>query len=177
MATSQTAEPAILIPTWYVYNVKMVCGIQNIKVTESCGDAAGTVNNPAVLSQGIYSTEVNIFNYNDRVSAHITKYYVPLVKENKAIGFEPNQQKARRIANIVLEPNSATGDDCCGIARLLQVKNKLNIGFLKIVSSVDLTVTAVYTAADIEKNSVVSIDVEEINAKIIHFFPFPPGTD
>jgi hypothetical protein len=171
MANSQKTESAIALPVWYVYNVKMVCGIQEIKVTESCGDAAGATNNAAVLSRGIYSTEVNIFNYSEHVVAHITKYYVPLVSENKVIGFEPAQQQAKRIASIVLKPNCATGDDCCGVAKLLQVKNMLNIGFLKIVSNVDLAVTAVYTAADIETNSVVSIDVEEITGKTIHFIP------
>ncbi len=173
MDNSQKPEPAISFPFWYVYNVKMVCGIQDRKVSESCDDPAGAANNNvAILSRGIYSTEVNIFNYNEHIPAHITKYYVPLVSENKPIGFEPHQQRANRIANIILEPNSATGDDCCGIAQLLKVKNLLNIGFLKIVSNLDLTVTAVYTAADIERNSVVSIDVKEINAKTIYFFPF-----
>ncbi|MEO7045937.1 MAG: hypothetical protein ABI091_11570 [Ferruginibacter sp.] len=170
MATSQKTND-IIIPAWYVYNVKMVCGIQPIKVSESCAGDPTANNGGAILSRGIYSTEVNIFNYNEHVPARIIKYYVPLVRENKPIGFEPNQQQAKRIAEIVLKPNCATADDCCGIAKILKVKNILNIGFLKIVSSVDLSVTAVYTAADLERNSVVSIDVEEINAKTLHYIP------
>src|SRR6185312_12002504 len=123
------------------------------KVSEPCINSHG---DRAILSRGMYSTEVNIFNYNEHVPARIIKYYVPLVKEYKPIGFEPEQQQAKKIAEIVLKPNCATADDCCGIAKLLQVKNTLNIGFLKIVSSVDLSVTAVYTAADFESNNVVS---------------------
>jgi hypothetical protein len=170
MATSEKqTDQFILLPFWYVYNVKMICGIQDRKVTESCTNPTGAADN-GVLSRGIYSTEVNIFNYHDHAAAHIYKYYVPLVQENKIIGFEPKQQRARPIAKIVLEPNSATGDDCCGLEQLLKVKNLLNIGFLKIVSNVDLTVTAVYTVADIEKNSVVSIDVEQINGKTTPIF-------
>ncbi len=170
MATSEKqTDLFISLPFWYVYNVKMVCGIQDRKVSESCMNGAEKGEH-GILSRGIYSTEVNIFNYHDHAPAHIYKYYAPLVVENKIIGFEPRQQRAKLIARIVLEPNSATGDDCCGIEQLLKVKNMLNIGFLKIVSNVDLTVTAVYTVADIEKNSVVSIDVEQINGKTTTIF-------
>ena len=168
MATSQKKDDVIIIPMWYVYNVKMVCGIQPIKVSEPC---INSNNDRAILSRGMYSTEVNIFNYNEHVPARIIKYYVQLAREYKPIGFEPEQQQAKRIAEIVLKPNCATADDCCGIAKILKVKNILNIGFLKIVSSVDLSVTAVYTAADFESNNVVSIDVEQINAKTVHYTP------
>jgi hypothetical protein len=174
MANSEQTEKAILLPFWHVYNVKIVCGIQNRKITETCDNSTPTGSAPSgkngVLSQGIYSTEVNIFNYHDHAEAHVFKYYVPLVKENVAVGFEPAQQPARPFASIILRPNSATGDDCCGIEKNLKVKNLLNIGFLKIVSNIDLAVTAVYTAADIEKNAVVSIDVEQVPAKMVSFF-------
>lgn len=170
MATSIKTDN-LLIPVWYVYNVKMVCGIQPLKVSESCISDPAPNTGGAILSRGIYSTEVNIFNYNEHVVAKVMKYYVPLVSENKPIGFEPNEQQAKKIAEIVLKPNCATADDCCGIAKLLKVKNILNIGFLKIVSSTDLAVTAVYTASDLDRNSVVSIDVEIINAKTIHYVP------
>lgn len=165
MATTKQTDLAAFIPTWYVYNVKFICGIQRNKITESCGPTASS----AVLSQGIYSTEVNIFNYHNHVEAHVFKYYVPIVLENKPVAFEPKQQTAKRIADIVLKPNSATADDCCVIENLLQVKNLLNIGFLKIVSNVDLSVTAVYTVADLD-NKVVSIDVEQITGKTVPFF-------
>ena len=165
MATTKKTDLAIFVPIWYVYNVKFICGIQKNKITETCGPTTGS----AVLSQGIYSTEVNIFNYHHHIEARIFKYFAPIVLENRPVGFEPKQQTAKPIAEIVLRPNSATGDDCCGIEKLLQVKNLLNIGFLKIVSNVDLSVTAVYTVADME-NRVVSIDVEQINGKTVPFF-------
>lgn len=171
MATSQKTEtPFIFLPTWYVYSIKMVCGIQESKVNSTCRDVKRAPDNGAILSRGIYSTEVNIYNYNEAVSAHITKYYVQLVRENKVIGFEPEIQREREIAKIILEPGCATGDDCCIISGLLKTKNVLNIGFLKIVSSTELAVTAVYTAADVETNNVVSMDVEQINSKILHSF-------
>jgi hypothetical protein len=170
MATKVETDLSLLIPNWFVYNVKFVCGIQRNKITESC-EAAGPGPGSAVLSQGIYSTEVNIFNYHSRTEARIIKYFAPLVLENKVVGFEPKQQPAKLIDRIVLRPNSATGDDCCGIAKLLKVKNLLNIGFLKIVSSVDLSVTAVYTVADLE-NRVASMDVQQIEAKKDAMFQF-----
>ena len=165
MATTKASDWPIYVPNWYVYNVKFICGIQRNKITESCGPAASS----AVLSQGIYSTEVNIFNYHHHIEARIFKFFAPIVIENKPVGFEPKQQPARPIAQITLRPNSATADDCCGIEKLLQVKNLLNIGFLEIVSNVDLSVTAVYTVADME-NRVASIDVEQINGKTVSYF-------
>jgi hypothetical protein len=168
MATKKI-NPAIFLPTWHVYNVKFLSGIQKLKVADTCDPTGGNRN--AVLSQGIYSTEVNIFNYHTNTEAHIYKYFVPLVIENKVIGFEPRQQHSKRIAEIVLRPDSATGDDGCGIEKILGVSNMLNIGFLKIVSSVDLTVTAVYTVADLE-NKVASIDVKQIDAKLVSMFQF-----
>jgi hypothetical protein len=170
MADLQEKDLALIIPFWHIYNVKFVCGIQNIKVTDTCGPA-GSANTGAVLSQGIYSTEVNIFNYHNNAEAHIYKYFAPIVLENKPVGMEPNQQQAKPIAQITLKPNSATGDDCCGIEKILGVKNLLNIGFLKIISNVDLSVTAVYTVADMD-NRVASIDVEEITGKTVPLFPF-----
>jgi hypothetical protein len=167
MARTKEINLTTFIPTWHVYNVKFVCGIQRNKITESCGSVASS----AVLSQGIYSTEVNIFNYHHRIEARIFKFFAPIVIENRPVAFEPKQQPAKPIAKIVLRPNSATADDCCGIENLLQVKNLLNIGFLKIVSNVDLSVTAVYTVADLD-NRVASIDVEQINGKTVPFFDF-----
>ena len=166
MPSKKEINPAILFPIWYVYNVKFVCGVQRNKVTDTCNPNPTHAGGAAVLNQGIYCTEVNIFNYHSHAEARILKYFAPLVIENKPIGFEPKQQPAKLIDRIMLRPNSATGDDCCGIAKRLKVKNLLNIGFLKIVSSVDLSVTAVYTVADME-NKVVSMDVEQINGKTL----------
>jgi|SRR5687767_5705100 len=144
---------------WYIYNVKFVWGIQRNVFTEVC-----TPTHPApILACGIYYTEVNILNYHDDREAYIHKDYVQLVKENKAIGFEPEQQKANSILRkpFILKPNSATGDDSCGLAEILRVRNLLNIGFLKIVSDIPLSVTAVYTLSDLE-NRPVNISVNQI---------------
>ena len=162
MSNSEKTDPVLKIVSYYVYNVKMVCGIQNRNVTEACTPAdPNSAGNP-VLSPGIYSTEVNIFNFHDEMKAQVSKYFVPLVIENRTIGLEPEQQKATPLASIVLEPNSATMDDCCIISQSLKGKNLLSVGFLKIVSNISLAVTAVYTVSDLE-NRVVGIEVEQIN--------------
>jgi hypothetical protein len=41
----------------------------------------------------------------------------------------------------------------------------LRVGFLEIISTVELDVTAVYTAADLRPNS-IRIDVEQIEGKL-----------
>jgi hypothetical protein len=71
---------------------------------------------------------------------------------------------------MVLPPNSATMDDCCRIIEMLldsvpSAKLPLNIGFLEILSTMELKVTAVYTATDLESHS-ISIDVEQIESKL-----------
>lgn len=59
-------------------------------------------------------------------------------------------------------------DDCCRLAELLfgATTDSLapTIGFLEIISPVELSVTAVYTATDADSHA-VSIDVEQINTK------------
>jgi hypothetical protein len=59
-------------------------------------------------------------------------------------------------------------DDCCRLAEMLfgatTDSRALTIGFLEIISPVELSVTAVYAATDADSNA-VSIDVEQINAK------------
>lgn len=158
MASTKKSETNLR--PWYVYNVKFLWGLQKLPFSEICtGDRS---DNP-VLAKGIYFTEVNIFNYHDDTEAYIHKYYVQLVKENKVIGFEPEQQKAVSLLRkpLILKPNSATGDDSCGLAHFLKIRNLFNIGFLKIVSDVPLTVTTVYTLSDADGKP-VSIAVKQI---------------
>ena len=55
-------------------------------------------------------------------------------------------------------------DDCLKITKMLGTDDTLKIGFLKIQSSLPLTVTAVYTVMNPESKN-VSIDVESIGAE------------
>lgn len=137
----------------YHYVVKYVCGIK---------EAEGKGCSP--VRAGRFSTEINIFNgyCSDAV---IEKHVIPVVLKGEAIGREPRIAKEMAVDKIVLPPNTATMDDCCRLAELLKQpvtsSGPLHIGFLEIISTVPLSVTAVYTAASL-KDETVSIDVEQI---------------
>ncbi len=71
--------------------------------------------------------------------------------------------------NLPLE--SATMDECCGIAQLLMGsaapgRLPLALGLSEILSPLELHVTAVYTATNTRGGSSVSIDVEQIAGKL-----------
>lgn len=136
----------------YFYVVKYVCGVNEVR--EGCSP----------VRSGRYATEINI--YNDYCSeAVIEKRIIPVVLKGEVIGREPRVAKEMAHDRIVLPPNTATMDDCCRLAELLKQpvnsNGPLNIGFLELVSTVPLTVTAVYTANGL-KDDAVSIDVEQI---------------
>ncbi|MCP5103778.1 MAG: hypothetical protein GY950_10390 [bacterium] len=143
----------------YSYSVKFVCGKQE-------GNELHCT--PGVLP-GVYATDINIHNYHkERVL--IKKYVLPLVMAGVPQGREPKYVGIKAQDSIVLPGNSATMDDCCRIAQLLfgpatPPVLPLTIGFLEIVSPVELSVTAVYTASGLEKGH-NSIDVEQIVGKL-----------
>lgn len=142
----------------FSYAVKYVCGTQS-----ACDCACSPV------LPGAYATEINIYNHTDQ-AADIVKYVVPVVFAGAAAGREPRTVAARAEDRITLPAYSATMDDCCRINELLlgapggQTPMPLNIGFLEIVSPVELTVTAVYTAGAADGGP-ISIEVEQIEGK------------
>lgn len=136
-----------------------VCGVE-----PECACACGPVR------PGSYATEINIYNHNAEKVA-IRKYVVPVVLAGAPAGREPRVVGRRAEDAIVLPPHSATMDDCCRLAELLlgapaQGALPLTVGFLEIVSPVELSVTAVYTASSPNANS-ISIDVDQIVPKIV----------
>lgn len=135
-----------------------------------CGTQSDCDCDCAPLRPGSYATEINIYNHNDK-QATIRKRVVPVVLAGAPAGREPHVVPSRAEDKIALPPYSATMDDCCRIAELLlgaaaQGPAPLTIGFLEIVSPVELSVTAVYTATGSNGKN-VSIDVEQIEAKIV----------
>jgi hypothetical protein len=135
----------------YHYVAKFVCGVNEVP-DERC----------TPVRPGRYATEINIYN-GYCSEAVIEKRVTPVVLNGEAIGREPHFGKEMARDRIVLPPFTATMDDCCRLAELLKQKpvGPLTIGFLEIVSTVPLTVTAVYTATGL-KDDAVSIDVEQI---------------
>ena len=138
----------------FSYSVKFVCGSQNA--------ATGGAVLCSPVRQGIYATEINIHNFQRDKEAVIEKRAILLVHNDSPDGREPKFVKARAFDKITLPADSGTMDDCCNLAEKLQfASGRLNIGFLEIVSSVELNVTAVYTATDV-KSASISIDVESV---------------
>jgi hypothetical protein len=141
----------------FVYCVKFVCGVQ-----EECGCECPPVR------PGKYATEINIYNFN-ATEVKVDKHILPLVFAGAPSGREPQVVTRRASDTIVLPPHSATMDDCCRIAGLLlgaepALPQPLTLGFLEIVSPVELQVTAVYTVTDLNSGS-TSMDVENIDPK------------
>ena len=141
----------------FAYSVKIVCGRQT---ETNCCCVAGA-------RPGVYGTEVNIQNTNI-VPATVVK----LVNSGAVVAREPKVADpfaipGRAIAEAVkLPPWGATMDDCCHIAELLlgappSGDTALTIGILTIVSLVELSVSAVYTANPLSGDG-ISIDVEYI---------------
>lgn len=152
----------------YSYSVKFVCGVQ-----EECECTC------AAVRPGIYSTEINIHNYQDE-KVPIEKYVFPVVFAGAPQGREPRVVQAKARDTLIMPGNSVTMDDCCRIAELLfdsvpPSKLQLTIGFLEIVSPIELQVTAVYTATDLESHS-ISMDVEQISGRIKKGKPRPSFT-
>jgi hypothetical protein len=140
----------------FSYSVKFVCGQNGV---------ATPAQNCSPVRQGIYATEINIHNFNRDQQAQIEKRVLLLVSNDAPVGREPHQVQAKVFDKIVLPPDSATMDDCCRFIEMLHFNPaQLNIGFLELVSTVELNVTAVYTATDV-KSASISIDVETIDAR------------
>jgi hypothetical protein len=142
----------------YTYAVKFVCGTQ----TADCGCGCGPVR------PGTYATEINILNPKCK-EATIVKHVVPLVFAGAVTGREPAIANARATERIVLPSGAATMDDCCRIAELLYGGSgsamPLTVGFLEIVSDVELHVSAVYTSSDLHGNG-LSFEVETVPGKL-----------
>ena len=145
----------------FAYSVKIVCGRQT---ETNCCCVAGA-------RRGVYGTEVNIQNTNI-VPTTVVKLLVPLINSGAVVAREPKVADpfaipGRAIAEAVkLPPWGATMDDCCHIAELLlgappSGDTALTIGILTIVSLVELSVSAVYTANPLSGDG-ISIDVEYI---------------
>jgi hypothetical protein len=130
---------------FFIYNVKFVCGLQKNKFENDCEGA--------ILSRGIYSTEINILNYGIK-EVTIGKIFTPVVLRNKPIAREPEIMKPVGFDRVTLPPFHATMDDCCKIVEILkpaQADEQLKIGFVEIFSPVQIEVVAVYTVTDLEQ--------------------------
>jgi hypothetical protein len=140
----------------FAYSVKFLCGNQ---ADDCCGCSP--------VRPGRYSTEINIHNSSEK-TAPVIKRVIPLVLAGAASGREPKYGKVASTEGIKLPPHSATMDDCCRLLEMLlgappASALPLTIGILEIISTVQLDVTAVYTATG--DGGGPSIDVKQIVAR------------
>ncbi|NOK58475.1 MAG: hypothetical protein GFH27_549279n281 [Chloroflexi bacterium AL-W] len=131
----------------YSYSAKFVCGVQDNKDVED-----------AVVRPGVYATEINIHNYQQQ-TVELRKRFFLLVENNKAVGREPEFVSPAAFDAIALPPNTATMDDCRRILELTGISTDLFVGYLEIVSPVELSVNAVYTEG---RETNTTIDIERV---------------
>jgi hypothetical protein len=181
-ATTAIASPqpaaaqTVVFPTpsryYWSYAVKFVCGVQPPLQTAAGQQGLGE----PVVKPGNYATEINIHNFMYR-EVPLRKKVILLVKDTVPIGREPESQGPIAFDRIVLKPDWATMDDCNRIWQLLNpgaalpALMPLMVGYLVIISPVDLDVDAVYTAevpGRLEPGkdpTGISMDVERVNGK------------
>jgi hypothetical protein len=160
------------IPSGYYwhYAVKFVCGLQD-------PDPAGAGLGEPVVKPGNYATEINIHNpnYMNANGVVIFKKTVVLV-EGSAVRREPEVSGPNGFAEVLLQPDFATLDDCNAIWMMSHPGQPIPpvmptfIGFLIIFSRVDLDVVAVYTANSWQQPGAlpdggISQDVETVAPK------------
>ena len=150
------AQPVVQATGPYIFSAKFVCGKQGADDPEL-----------SVVRPGHYATEVNIHNYHP-TEVTLRKRVIPLVVEGQAIGREPEYGKVQGKDGIVLPPDTATMDDCYRLTRLLGLApGTYVIGFLEIVSPLDLSVDAVYTVEG-RAGANTDIEVQRVDGKLLH---------
>ena len=159
---AQPGRPAVVVTPLdfklYAYSVKFLCGEQQ----DACCECAP-------VRPGRYSTEINIHNWQGK-PAPVLKRVIPLVLAGAVLGREPRFQAPTTLEALLLPAHNATMDDCCRLSTLLLGAAPagplpLTIGILEIISTMELSVTAVYTASD--GHHAPSIDVQQIVPRLL----------
>lgn len=150
------------------YAAKFVCG-QQAPLNQ------GATGEP-VVKPGNYATDINIHNPGYR-SAPLRKKFLILAENGQAIAAEPLSVRPRRIITMTLGADMATMDDCNTLWKYIYPTGipgggrPLTVGYLVILSPVDLDVDVVYTAGapgDVfTPQQSLSIDVERVTGKRI----------
>jgi hypothetical protein len=154
------------------YAAKFVCGYQR---TAQPGQQ---VPGEPVVKPGNYATEINIHNPSYK-QLPLRKKFLWLVNAQEAVR-EPAQIGPTKVMTMTLGPDFATMDDCNNLWVLTYPGTPVPspmpvfIGYLVILSPLELDVDAVYTAnapGDLSTAPTgVSIDVERVTGKRV-FIP------
>jgi hypothetical protein len=154
------------------YAAKFVCGFQRTAT------AAQPIPGEPIVKPGNYATEINIHNpaYKE---VPLRKKFLVLVNGQQVIR-EPQQTSPIKVIPMTLGPDFATMDDCDNLWTLtypgvtLPSPMPVFIGYLVILSPLELDVDVVYTANAPGDLTVaptgISIDVERVTGKRV-FIP------
>jgi Trypsin-like peptidase domain/von Willebrand factor type A domain len=165
IAVAQPGRPPTVLESpefkLFVYSVKFLCGEQ--RADECCGRCAP-------VRPGRYATEINIHNPSAK-EAPVLKRVIPLVAAGVATGREPNSTGPATRDLVRLPAHAATMDDCCRILEMLHGKAPtgsppLTLGILEVISTVEISVTAVYTVSG-DGGGAPSIDVRQIEPRAL----------
>jgi len=155
------------------YAAKFVCGFQR---TATPGQVPP---GEPILKPGNYATEINIHNPAYK-QVPLRKKFIMLVNNQTAIR-EPEQIGPQNVITMTLGPDYAMMDDCNNLWKFMFPANPtppspmpVFIGYLVILSPLELDVDAVYTAnapGDLATAPTgISIDVERVTGKRV-FIP------
>lgn len=150
LAGAQAASAKII----FSYAVKFVCGYNpdNLGIY---GDLLDKRGGEPTVKFGNYATDINIYNFNIYGDASVMppfleKRVLLLVDRGVPVGREPRTVGSSGGELIQLPYGNATMDDCNRIAELIwgavPTPYPLTIGFLIVGSTIELDITAVYTA-------------------------------
>jgi hypothetical protein len=168
MPNEQTAIGSYM----WSFAAKFVCGYQP-------PTPAGT--NPqgeTVVKPGNYATDISIHNYNYRVTP-LKKKFILLVQGDQLLAAEPQTVEPRKIMTMTLGADLATMDDCNNLWNIMfgtppAGQMPLMIGYLVILSPLDLDIDVTYTAevpgALSASGTGISEDAERVTGKRV-FLP------
>lgn len=155
------------------YAAKFVCGYQQPV-------QPGTVfSGETTVKPGNYATVINIHNPNYRQVPIKKKFIVEMVG-SQSLAMEPQQTEPRNVVTMTLNADMVTMDDCNNLwkysfpAAQPPTPMPVFIGYLVVLSPLDLDVDVAYTANAPGSLQVaptgVSIDVERVTGKRV-FLP------
>ena len=161
--------PALAAGYYWSYAAKFVCGYQSPTTA-----AGGPIAGEPVVKPGSYATEINIQNYNFKL-VPLTKRIIVLV-EGGVVRREPLSVGPSGSDAIELQGDFATLDDCNKLwlnthpqSPVLPTPMPLFVGYLVILSPLDLNVNAVYTVnasgVGITQPTSTTIDVLTVTGK------------
>lgn len=181
--TNRPPDQIVIGQYRWSYAAKFVCGYQPPIPTQP-----GQTLRETVVKPGNYATDINIHNPHYR-PVRLDKKLIVMVQNGDPVANEPQSVQPRKVFSMTLERDFATMDDCNNLWKLLDVTAvpappapSLTVGYLVILSPLELDVDVVYTAEVNQKTAAgtpdgdptgVSIDVERVTGKRVFV---PPNT-